>query len=67
MKCYRCNGFMVLERFSRGIVYFDGWRCITCGEIIDETIVENRRKPKRLSKALMREREREQVEEWAGR
>ena len=65
MKCFRCDGFMVFERFSRGIDYFLGWRCITCGEIIDETIVENRRRPKRSSKASMRDRT--QIEEWSAR
>lgn len=40
MDCNRCNGLMVLER--------DGdrryWRCIQCGEVLDDVIVANRRK-----------------------
>jgi len=42
MKCHRCNGMMVFEKFYGDCEYFLGWRCITCGEIVDQVILENR-------------------------
>jgi len=50
MKCHRCQGWMVNEKFyGAGIPYW-GWRCVFCGEILDPLILENRnhfRKPAR--------------------
>lgn len=43
MKCSRCGGIMVYENFYSPSESFWGWRCIACGEIIDETILENRK------------------------
>jgi tRNA(Ile2) C34 agmatinyltransferase TiaS len=42
MKCHRCGSVMVYERFYGPGENFLGWRCIQCGEIIDEVILENR-------------------------
>ncbi len=42
-KCSRCGGAMVHELFYGDEDRFLGWRCIPCGEIIDERILENRR------------------------
>ncbi len=43
MKCSRCGGFMYYEKFvSQEIDEFSGWRCVTCGEIVDEVILKNR-------------------------
>ena len=43
MKCSRCGGFMYYEKFlSQEIEEFSGWRCVTCGEIVDEVILKNR-------------------------
>lgn len=42
MKCSRCNGVMVYEKFFGLQEDFWGWRCIFCGEIIDQVILENR-------------------------
>ena len=42
MKCDRCNGSMVFEHFYSEEGEFRGWRCIICGEIIDQVILENR-------------------------
>jgi hypothetical protein len=42
MKCLRCGGVMVLEKFYGTSEVFFGWRCITCGEIVDQVILENR-------------------------
>ncbi len=42
MKCDRCDGVMAYEKFYGGQGPFWGWRCIFCGEIIDDIILENR-------------------------
>ncbi len=42
MKCHRCGSVMVYERFDGPGEKFLGWRCIQCGEIIDELILKNR-------------------------
>lgn len=36
---------MVEERFAQGVIYFWGWRCLNCGEIIDPLIEKNRKAP----------------------
>jgi hypothetical protein len=42
MKCYRCSSKMVFEKFFGPHEHFWGWRCIFCGEIVDQVILENR-------------------------
>jgi len=42
MKCYRCSSNMVYQKFYGPYEHFWGWRCIFCGEIIDQVIMENR-------------------------
>jgi len=42
MKCHRCGSVMVYERFYGPHEHFSGWRCVLCGEIIDQVILENR-------------------------
>jgi hypothetical protein len=42
MKCDRCGNAMVYEQFFGAQEHFWGWRCIFCGEIIDDVILENR-------------------------
>jgi hypothetical protein len=42
MKCHRCGGVMVYERFYGPQEHFLGWRCVLCGEIIDRVILDNR-------------------------
>jgi hypothetical protein len=47
MECHRCLGFMVEEAFEdmqddTGVLSFQGWRCLICGEILDQTILKNR-------------------------
>ncbi len=49
MKCPRCEGLMVVDwlqdlKDSTGHLHFYGLRCLLCGEILDETILENREK-----------------------
>jgi uncharacterized Zn finger protein len=48
MHCSRCHGTMTLERFcdqydETGQLCFMGWRCLTCGEVVDPVIMRNRR------------------------
>ncbi len=33
---------MAYEQFYGGNEYFWGWRCIFCGEIVDDVVLENR-------------------------
>ena len=47
MKCQRCGGIMVLEKFYGTSEVFFGWRCIVCGDIVDQVILENRLGQKR--------------------
>jgi hypothetical protein len=42
MKCHRCGTVRVYERFYGLHEYFSGWRCVLCGQIIDQVILENR-------------------------
>ncbi len=42
MRCHRCGGKMVYEKFYAEEGQFYGWRCIFCGEIVDQVISENR-------------------------
>jgi len=42
MKCSKCNGSMSYENFWGLSEEFFGWRCISCGEIVDQVILENR-------------------------
>ena len=42
MKCDRCGSAMVHEQFFGEQERFWGWRCIFCGEIVDNVILENR-------------------------
>lgn len=47
MDCPRCQGIMVKDMFEdvsddTGAIHFAGWRCITCGEILDPVISANR-------------------------
>jgi len=49
MRCARCNGLMVREKFEDlgGLESGDhesaGWRCINCGAIVDNVITAHRR------------------------
>lgn len=49
MTCLRCEGLMVREHCydlwsDSGQLAFQGFRCVQCGEIVDATIVSNRRR-----------------------
>ena len=47
MKCSRCGRSMIFEKFYGPHEHFLGWRCIYCGEIVDQVILENRFKQRR--------------------
>ena len=47
MQCPRCRNLMVEQTFEdlrddTGSLCFKGWRCITCGEVLDPLILSNR-------------------------
>lgn len=60
MKCPKCDGLMMYEKFldmgESSTYYFYGWRCITCGTIVDKTIIENRIHPAIVLKENRRRR-----------
>jgi len=42
MRCERCQGWMVHERYyGAGSAYW-GWRCVFCSDILDSVIWKNR-------------------------
>lgn len=50
MKCPKCESLMVAERFAdylqSGKFNFIGWRCLSCGLILDPLILLNRNQNK---------------------
>jgi len=42
VKCDRCTGMMIHEEFFGPNGPFFSWRCLICGEVVDQTIIENR-------------------------
>jgi len=42
MRCHRCSGNMVYQKFYGPHEHFWGWKCVFCGEIVDPVILENR-------------------------
>ena len=57
VNCHRCGGVMAYEKFHSPHEYFWGWRCISCGEIVDEVILENRHWTKTKGESTGRKRE----------
>lgn len=43
MRCYRCGGVMIYQKFYGDWEYFFGWKCVPCGEIVDRVVLENGR------------------------
>jgi hypothetical protein len=41
-KCNRCSGMMFYEKIYYGTEHFWVWKCVYCGEYIDQVILENR-------------------------
>ncbi len=44
MKCTKCGCLMNFEKFYGEANDFYGWRCICCGDIVDDVILRNRSK-----------------------
>jgi len=42
MKCLRCHNVMIYDKFYGLYEHFWGWKCVICGEIVDQVILENR-------------------------
>jgi DNA-directed RNA polymerase subunit RPC12/RpoP len=42
LRCPRCDGAMVFERFQDMLDLFYAWRCLNCGEIVDPVVAKNR-------------------------
>jgi len=42
MKCLRCSGTMIYDKFYGLQEHYWGWKCLICGEIVDPVILENR-------------------------
>jgi hypothetical protein len=38
VRCPRCDGAMVFERFQDMLTLFYSWRCVNCGEIVDPVV-----------------------------
>ena len=51
MQCPKCQGLMMLERFSDFFLVFYAWKCLNCCAIIDRTIANNRRKSLSVQKS----------------
>ncbi len=43
MKCNRCGSVMVYDKFYGFEEHFWGWRCILCGEVFDQMVLDNRK------------------------
>ncbi len=41
-KCNRCGGMMIYEKIYYETEHFWVWKCVYCGEYIDQIILENR-------------------------
>lgn len=50
VRCPRCNGAMVYERFQDMLERFHAWRCVNCGEIVDPVVARNRGSEKKAKK-----------------
>ena len=42
MRCQRCGGRMIFEKFYDVNNIFFGWHCVMCGEILDPVILLHR-------------------------
>lgn len=45
MKCPKCKGRMHSETYYNFVRSYDAWKCTSCGEMIDQTILVNRDRP----------------------
>lgn len=44
IECSRCQGQMMLTRMEDFFISIYVWKCLQCGEMIDKTILDNRRR-----------------------
>jgi len=44
MRCPKCKGRMYSEKYYVFVRTFDAWKCSSCGEVLDATILANRAK-----------------------
>ncbi|MEK6682926.1 MAG: hypothetical protein AABY79_13295 [Nitrospirota bacterium] len=47
MKCPKCGGLMTYETFTNQenlAWHYDGWRCLYCGDVVDEVILANQKR-----------------------
>ena len=42
MHCQRCNAPMAFDKFYGRHSYFFGWRCVSCGDILDPVVLLHR-------------------------
>ena len=60
MKCPKCDGLMIYEKFldmgESSHYFFYGWRCIAWGTIVDSTIMKNRVSPVAVLKGSRKRR-----------
>lgn len=42
MKCPKCKGRMYSEKLYDFVRSFEAWKCCSCGEVLDPTILANR-------------------------
>jgi len=47
MKCPKCKGRMHAETYYNFVRSYDAWKCTSCGEVIDQTILVNRERTHR--------------------
>jgi len=40
--CPKCRGYMYSERFADFALTFFAWKCINCGTVLDQDIIDNR-------------------------
>lgn len=45
MICLRCQGFCVGQTYYEARQCFTAWRCVNCGNVMEATLLENRRNP----------------------
>ena len=42
MRCPKCKARMYAEKYYDFVRAFDAWKCCSCGEVVDPTILANR-------------------------
>ena len=55
MNCHRCGGNMILKEFYDYGGYFWGWKCILCGQIIDQ--IQGNRQSLKIAREQKQDRE----------